>query len=381
MQNGKPGVSGGDIRLIEIANNWSKHNEINLITSESGKILCEKMGLNVEFHITPSSEGTGIGENIKRVFNSLNSITNYNQKIDVVYSACEHLYDVLPSFILKYSNHAKWIAVVHWVEEPPWKDMRGNTPFLIRYLYYFNRIISVWLIKNFADKTFAVSYITAEKLVSKKKFSGDKIEAVACGVDLQHIQEIVSLNLTFGLEKKYDAIFMKRLNYGKGILDLIDIWKKVVDRKSDAKLAIIGDGSKEVVQKLNTKIKEYQLEKNITFLGVIYDQKEKFTYLQQSKLFILPSYEENWAIVIGEAMATGVPVIAYNLKEITPIWKDNVTWVEKGNTDKFAERVLDLLNSDSDREKICEKALDFVKQYEWSEIARREFEVSQCLIN
>lgn len=380
MQNGKPGVSGGDIRLIEIAKNWSKNNEIHIITSEGGRILCEKMGLNVKFHIIQSSEGTGIIENIRRVFYSL----FYSRKIKkdilrdgVAYSSCEHLYDVLPAFSLKLKNKTKWVAVVHWVEDPPWEDKRGNTHFLPRYLYYLNRVVSIWIIRNFADKTLAVSQTTSEKLITKKNFTKNQIEVVSCGVDFQRIQEINPSNGLNKLEKKYDAIFMKRLNYGKGILDLLDIWKKVVDIKNNAKLAIIGDGSKEVISKLNDKIQEYNIGKNIVFLGVVYDFKEKFTILQQANLFILPSHEENWAIVIGEAMAAGVPIIAYDLKEIIPIWKDNVIWVRKGNTERFAEVILDMLNDGSAREKISMKAKDFVKKYEWTEIAENEHDIVQ----
>lgn len=380
-QNGKPGVSGGDIRLIEIAKNWSKNNEIHLITSEGGRILCEKMGLDAKFHVIPSSEGAGILENIRRIFYSLFYTRKFSNilKGDIIYSSCEHLYDVLPAISLKLINKTIWVAVIHWVEDPPWKNKRGNTPFLSRYLYYLNRVASIWIIKNFANKTLAVSQITSEKLITKKNFTRDKIEVLSCGVDFPLIQEIISSNQLNGIGKKYDAIFIKRLNYGKGVLDLLEIWKKVVDTKKDAKLAIMGDGPKEVISKLNDKIKEYHIEKNIVFLGVVYDFKEKFTILQQAKLFILPSHEENWAIVIGEAMAAGIPVIVYDLKEITPIWRDNVIWIRKGDTERFAETVLEMLNDDSAREKISKKARDFVKQYEWAEIAKKEFETIQNL--
>jgi hypothetical protein len=46
------------------------------------------------------------------------------EKIDIVYSSCEHLYDVLPALRLKLFKKSKWYAVYHWVEEYPWNDKR-----------------------------------------------------------------------------------------------------------------------------------------------------------------------------------------------------------------------------------------------------------------
>ena len=46
-----PGLSGGEIRFIEIAKFWaSKGHEIHLMSSKGGKTLCNNLGLEVIFH-------------------------------------------------------------------------------------------------------------------------------------------------------------------------------------------------------------------------------------------------------------------------------------------------------------------------------------------
>ena len=49
---GLPGVSGGDVRWIEIAKHWQRlgHN-INVFTPNSGKELCKRLGLDAVFYI------------------------------------------------------------------------------------------------------------------------------------------------------------------------------------------------------------------------------------------------------------------------------------------------------------------------------------------
>ena len=54
--------------------------------------------------------------------------------------------------------------------------------------------------------------------------------------------------------KKYDAVFIGRFHPQKGVLELIDIWKRVVNKKPQAKLAMIGDGP--LMKKVQLKIKK-----------------------------------------------------------------------------------------------------------------------------
>jgi len=373
----KIGVSGGDIRLFEIINN-TKEIKPELLTTPNGKRLADEyLQVKVRPHIINYSINAGLYSNLKISFISFfhlpSSIKQFN---GYLYSSCEHLYDVLPALRLKLRNKAKWYAVYHWVEDYPWREKRGNTPWLSRYAYWLNRYVAGWIIKHFADEILAVSDQTKEKLVRLKKIKPERIRAVYSGVEYQKIQNIIK-PLQNEKGKKYDAVFMKRLNYGKGVLDLLQIWKAVVAEKPNAKLAIIGDGSNEVLEKVNSYIVENNLQKNIDLLGVIYDTNQKFSIINSAKLFLLPTHEENWAIVIGEAMAAGVPVIVSRLKEIEPIWQDNVAWCEVGNINEFATTVLNFLTNSEEAASLAAKAQNFIPRYDWKNIASNELEVSK----
>ncbi len=370
----KIGVSGSEIRLFEISKYLNGY-EINYLCSKTGEILIKNFKVKYkDKHVINYSVGEGVLPNLiislKSFFQLPNSLSGYK---GLVYSSSEHLYDVLPALRLKIFNGCKWYAVYHWVEDYPWIDKRGNTPTIKRYLYWLNRVFSGLLIKYFSDNILAVSEQTKEKLIKIKKIHPNKIKAVYCGVEVDRIVKLTKKH-SLAKEKLFDAIYIKRLNYGKGVVDLLKIWQEVCRHKSNARLAIVGDGPKYVVDEIKNFIIKNNLGRNILLLGVIYDFEKKVKLLNSSKLFILPSNEENWAIVIGEAMACKVPVIAYSLKEIRPIWKDNLEWIKVGQINNFSNKILFLLENKNIRNFYAEKGLKFIRQYDWKDIAETELQ-------
>lgn len=371
--NGKVGISWGDIRLFEVMKNMDQV-EKHILTTTNWLSAMEKLGIScdektiINYEVNPWAF-SNLWVSLISFFKSYRKIKL--EKDDIIYSSCEHLYDVLPAMKMKIFKKAKWYAVYHWVEDYPWKDKRGNTPFVPRYLYWLNRAFSGFLIKLFATKILAVSEPTKEKLISMKKIKPERIKAVDCWVNYE---KIIEVRKKYESEKwaEFDAVFMKRLNYGKWVSDLLEIWKKVVAMKKDAKLWVIWEGSEDILEKINAFIKENNLENNIKLFGVVYDFEEKFRIINSSKLFILPSHEENWAIVIWEAMAIWAPVLVYDLPEITPIWKDNVEWVERFDTNQFSEKVLKYLWDENLRKQKMEKADAFIPSLDWKNIANNE---------
>ena len=362
-----PGISGGDMRWVELAKIWQKiGHEIHVFTPKVGEDFCKRLGLDATFHLFDVPNKYGLKTYFLRAFKSFILPSSLKQFDGIVYSTTEHWYDVIPAMKIKRRNKSdRWGAVAHWVA--PLK--RIGTSFLHGFLFYINQRVGFYYIKKYADVVLAVSEHTANQLINIG-LPQKRIFSVGCGVNYQKIQELVKK----GSKKEYDAIFMKRFDGTKGIFDIIEIWNKVVQNKKDAKLGMIGLGTKDVMSKLKKMINGYNIGENIDFLGPIYDYNKKFLTLAKSRLFVLPSYEENWAIVIGEAMACGIPVICYDLPEIKPIWKDNVVWTPMGDKEAFADAIIQLLDDNKKREKMSEKEMKFIKRYDWKNIAEDELE-------
>lgn len=97
---------------------------------------------------------------------------------------------------------------------------------------------------------------------------------------------------------------------------------------------------KEIVKKLN-------LERKVIFIGPVFG-KQKITVLDAADCFILPSINENFGIVVGEALSRGIPVIA---TKRTP-WKDLETyncgwWVERSK-EGFSRVLKEVSNTSTD---------------------------------
>src|SRR3989344_4314968 len=366
----RPGLSGGDVRFLEIVRRWHKDgHEIHLLSSREALAVCRIFGFSPIMHVIDgpdeASRTTFITRALQTSFHLPKSLDSFTKGI--IYSVNDSVFDSIPAFKLKlrHRNTICWAAVIHWLPPfPPWKRKRSTL--FNSVMFYINERISVTLIKYFADALLAVSDTTLEQL---RTFgvTMNKVHSVKCGVNFDEVRAILKNVHT----KIYDAIFMKRAQPVKGIFDFVDIWKRVVAVFPNAKLLIVGvEGNEEKL--LKEQIRQAHLERNMHSVGDIQNFTEKFTYMAQSKLFVLPSYEENWAIVIGEAMASGVPVVAYELRELRYVWSNYVTWSPVGDSAKFAERIIELLKNSKKREQMKIRGMRFIRSFDWNDIAKDE---------
>lgn len=100
-------------------------------------------------------------------------------------------------------------------------------------------------------------------------------------------------------------IFLSRIHPKKGIEYLLDALALV---NFPFSLSIVGEGNDEYVENLKFKVKSLGLTKDIKWIGSVYGEK-KYQLLAENDVFILPSYNENFANVVIEAIAVGTTVL------------------------------------------------------------------------
>jgi glycosyltransferase involved in cell wall biosynthesis len=125
------------------------------------------------------------------------------------------------------------------------------------------------------------------------------------------------------------------------------------------------------MERLKSKIEEANLYKNITLLGEVSDKK-KFELLSSSKIFVFPSYYESWGIVIAEAIACGLHVVAYDLSIYHEIFNGNICTVKMGNVNEMSEKVIKFLTHPQDYEQKLEQAKRFISKFDWEVVAKKE---------
>lgn len=122
-----------------------------------------------------------------------------------------------------------------------------------------------------------------------------------------NIEEFPIYKKTSKSQKK--LLFLSRIHEKKGIELLINAWKKL-DRSitKNWQVEIVGNGDAKYIKELEQIICNLKLEQCITLSGPVFGEAKQLKY-READLFVLPTYSENFGIVIAEALASMVPVI------------------------------------------------------------------------
>lgn len=350
------GKSGADIALIELLKRL-KNYEKTVITSKNGINLCNNLELkNISAIITSKEKDINnlLLIYIKRTWNIIFSkqIPKYNS---ILLSSSDFFPDVIPCFLLKGKN--VWIQTIHHLY-PHYKNRKGNI--FINFLAYYLQRLSFFLIKKRANKIIVVNSLVKNQLI-KLGFNKNIIKIIPNAIDISYYEKIKREKYI------YDAVYLGRLNYSKGIFDLIDIWKHVIKKNKKFKLAIIGKGSKKFKDSLLKKANNNKLTNNIKYLGYLSD-KQTFSIIKSSKLFINPSHEEGFSITCLQAIACNIPVISWNLKSYKKTFKNNLIKIQKGNIHTFSNSIIKLLKDKKQRNNISKKAFKYIRKYDWKYI-------------
>jgi glycosyltransferase involved in cell wall biosynthesis len=127
---------------------------------------------------------------------------------------------------------------------------------------------------------------------------GKKVEVMLRGVD----HTVFRPPDTRGPRDFFRVCFVGRIELAKGVPYLLRAWKRLALR--NAELLLIGTVQPEIAPIL----KEYGAA-NIRLTGWVPPQ-ELAEHYRQSDLFVMPSVNEGLALVILEAMASGLPIVA-----------------------------------------------------------------------
>ena len=106
--------------------------------------------------------------------------------------------------------------------------------------------------------------------------------------------------------KPRTCLFLSRLHPVKGLAAFVEAWRDV--RPAGWRLAIVGPDEAGHQQELKAAVAAYGLHECVEFMGPAYGP-DKWRWYASADLFALPSYSENFGLVVAEAMASGLPVI------------------------------------------------------------------------
>lgn len=341
------GMSGGDRRVLEQLKRWKDTLEYSFIvyTTVNFYEIMKSEGINhlkIELVDVQQKKKRGIiSAYIQRTRNCQKLLRNNISSGDVLYSPTDILPDILPAAMVKmfYQKEGyRWCMITHHIYER-FYNRPGNK--IVNFISCSQQKLAIFLGKKYADVIMTPSPIVYQYF-REKSFPMDKVVMTSNAVDNAFID---ASNLDI---KGYDACFLARLNYSKGIFELPEIWDRVVKRYPDAQLAVMGRGSEEIVKQMTEIIEKKKLQNNIKLLGYV-ESEEAYSIMKKSKVFLFTSHEEGWGIALAEALVCQTPVVAYELSVFNYIFKVGTNLCKLKDVDEMAEKVCYLLEHEEER--------------------------------
>ena len=161
-----------------------------------------------------------------------------------------------------------------------------------------------WVVEGLSfrmpDHIFAVSAQTSARL---HEFVGERasITTVPNGIDTAVIAEVLASPL------KVDIVTVGRLIDHKRVHVLLEVIASLHARGVDATCRIIGDGPERVA--LQHQARVLGIDSSVEFRYDVSEQKDLYSLMKASRLFVSLSAREGFGIAVLEAIACGMPVL------------------------------------------------------------------------
>lgn len=139
----------------------------------------------------------------------------------------------------------------------------------------------------------------------------------------------------------YDTVYLGRLTPQKNPHRLLGVFKILIEKKPDIRIAVIGTG--ELEEEIHKLAFDMKLTPNVEFLGF---QSNPYKMLHDAKLMIMTSRWEGTPMCVLEAMALGVPVVSTPTDGVKDVVEDGKTGYLSDDDEVIVYKCLRILEDD-----------------------------------
>ena len=371
MQAGS--ITGGPIRFHEISRRWQRADafEQTLMTTGGGEGMLRRMGCALPIRrIRASLFARREWFRTSRFWSYLLSAADARRTVrslapaDAVITVSDYFCDIVPAVAIKRRHPGcRWVAWIHHQERPP-RERPGNR--LVNTLTWRMQQWSFRRIARHADEAWVYDTDAGDQVRSRLIEMGmpaARVRRMLCGTDVDFIAGLP------GQAKTVDAVLVG-LRPNKGMHDIVPIWEEVQRLRPGTTLRLMGGMSGE--QSTLAAIRERGLDRVIKVFrapGGFLEPAAYYAKLREARLLVAPSHEEGWGIIVCEAMACGLPVVAYDLPVYRRIYGAAMRAVPCFDHAAFAGALVGVLNDSARFRALEEAGRKQSRLYAWDALA------------
>lgn len=222
------------------------------------------------------------------------------------------------------------------------------------------------------------------ELIGKGKDFPIPVAAVSNGVDLSAFRPgEVSAEIyeKYGVpEKRLTALYVGRVDPEKNVGAVVEAFSQALEKVPEALLLIVGDGVDKV--SLEQKAEELGIKESVRFLGRVVAPDLHEIY-KLGSVFVTASPIETQGIVLIEAAASGLPLIAVDKGAVSEVCRndENGFLCGPGNIREIADAMTKILSDEKLQKKFSEKSLKIAKEHDFEKTLDKFINIYNKVIN
>lgn len=214
----------------------------------------------------------------------------------------------------------------------------------------------------------AISDSTRDDLV-RRGIPAARVTVVHCGLDHGSYRR----DPTVAKSARPTVLFVGRLRRYKGLDGVLRAWPRVLARRADARLVVVGDGPYR--RELERRARRAGVAGSLEFRGFA-AREAKVRAMQEAWALVQPSPKEGWGLTVVEAGACGTAVVASD----APGLRDSVRRDETGLLVPFgddaalADALLRVIEDRPLRERLAAAGERWAAGFTWPDCAARSLD-------
>jgi len=375
--------SGSERRFCALSREW-KGMGLEAFALEPKPLALDHMSANyVPLQVTTSGRGVGgqlVSWAIRAMEKGIEAAKGGN--FDLVYATNNNLFNLVVSLSLAKRLHLPCVVVVHHLR---WVDYRESEGHLARGRFSpskFLRSLRAEKVGIGSSLARVVGGYVESKILSR--FDGFIVTSRAVASQLISIvpsgKISVVENAPFKTRSRgtsfsgrgITALSVGRIDEGKGTGELLNAWEGIVAGHPTAHLEIAGEGS--LRSSMVSEASRRGLGQHVQFRGFL-DDGDIAELQDRSRFFITLSRTEGFGMAAAEALAAGLPVVAWDIPPFVEIYGScrAVFLCRQGDIKEVISRSIMLFTiPETEWNELSAQAVNYSDRFSWEKAAKNE---------